>query len=77
VLPAREQNAPRELFLESTGYYYEWMRQEWLPEENAAKAAQFLYAPATALRILAPLFKAREAGMDSVFWRSRVGRVRP
>ncbi len=77
TLPAREKNAARELFLESTGYYYEWMRQEWLPEENAAKAAQLLYAPATALKALAPLFKAREAGMDSVFWRSRVGRVRP
>lgn len=77
ALPAREKNAARELFLESTGYYYEWMRQEWLPEENAAKAAQLLYAPATALRALAPVFKAREAGMDSVFWRSRVGRVRP
>ena len=76
-LPARANNAPRELFLESTGYYYEWMRPEWLPEENAAKAAQLLYTPAAALKALAPQFKMREAGMDSVFWNSRVGRVRP
>jgi hypothetical protein len=76
-LPARRGNAAREVFLESTGYYYEWMRKEWLPEENAAKAAQLLYTPAAALKALAPQFKAREAGMDSVFWSSRVGRVRP
>jgi hypothetical protein len=77
ALPARTNSAARELFLESTGYYYEWMRQEWLPEENAAKAAQLLYTPAAALKALAPRFKAREASMDSVFWNSRVGRVRP
>ncbi len=76
-LPARANNAARELFLESTGYYYEWMRQDWLPEENAAKAAQLLYTPAAALKALAPRFKMREAGMDSVFWNSRVGRIRP
>ncbi len=73
VLPPRERNGAREVFLESTGYYYEWMRKEWLPEENAAKAAQLLYAPSAALKALAPLFKAREAHMDSIFWRSRVG----
>ena len=77
VLPPREHGAARELFLESTGYYYEWMRQEWLAEENAVRAAQLLYAPAAALKALAPMFKAREAGMDSLFWSSRVGRVRP
>ncbi len=75
VLPPRDDHAAREVFLESTGYYYEWMRQEWLPEENAWRAAQLLYAPADAFRALAPLFKAREAHMDSIFWRSRVGRV--
>lgn len=77
VLPARTNGTARELFLESTGYYYEWMRPEWLPEENLAKATQLLYMPGAALKALAPIFKARESGMDSVFWNSRVGRVRP
>jgi len=76
-LPSRANGAPREVFLETSGYYYEWMRQEWLAEEDATKAAQLLYQPAAALKALAPIFKAREAGMDSVFWSSRVGRVRP
>lgn len=63
-----------ELFLESRGYYLEWMRSEWLAEENHARAAQMLLNPHAALRALAPAYKRQEAGMDSVFWRSRYAR---
>ena len=34
-----------ELFLESEGYYYEWMREEWLAEENAEMASLALSDP--------------------------------
>lgn len=64
-----------ELFLEARGYYLEWMRQEWLAEENPLKAAQLLFDPAAALKALAPAYKRQEAGMDSLFWGSRY--VRP
>jgi hypothetical protein len=60
-----------ELFLESRGYYLEWMRSEWLAEENLSRAAKMLLDPAGALRELAPDFKRVEAGMEDVFWRSR------
>ena len=63
-----------ELFLESEGYYYEWMREAWLAEEDAAMAALVLSDPAAALRRMAGPFKEREAGMEQAFWSSRFRR---
>ena len=62
---------PLELFLESEGYYYEWMRSEWLAEEDPAMVALALANPAEALRRLAPAYKAREPGLERAFWASR------
>lgn len=61
-----------ELFLSSTGYYYEWMRRAWLKEENDQALEQLLLHPHAALRRLAPLYKRVEPGMDRLFWSSRV-----
>ncbi len=58
-------------FLESEGYYYEWMRPEWLEEEDPVMAARSLSRPHEMFRELAPEFKAREAGMEELFWQSR------
>jgi hypothetical protein len=60
------------LFLASTGYYYEWMRTEWLKEENESALATLLLDPERALRDLAPAFKGMEAHMDRLFWESRI-----
>ncbi len=60
-----------ELFLESHGYYYEWMRGEWLEEENRAMTALALLDPAAYLRRLAPAFKRVEPDMERTFWESR------
>jgi hypothetical protein len=60
-----------ELFLESRGYYLEWMRREWVAEENLALAAQILLDPAGAVRTLAPSFKRREPELERLFWNSR------
>lgn len=60
-----------ELLLESRGYYLEWMREEWLKDENPALAALLFSHPVAAYRMLAPMYKAQEAGMDDIFWRSR------
>ena len=49
-----------DLFLESEGFYYEWMRSEWLAEEDPRMAALALADPAEALRRLAPAYKAEE-----------------
>jgi hypothetical protein len=60
-----------ELFLEARGYYLEWMRSEWLAEEDPLRAAQVVLNPSQALRDLAPAFKAREPYMENLFWNSR------
>jgi hypothetical protein len=61
----------RELFLEARGYYLEWMREEWLAEENLGRAAALFIDPAGAMRAMAPEFKRREAEMETAFWGSK------
>ena len=63
-----------ELFLDSRGYYLEWMRSEWLREERPLAALRMLVDPAAALRELAPAFKRIEAEAEQLFWRSRYAR---
>lgn len=63
-----------ELFLDAEGYYLEWMREEWLAEESAARLALLLYQPALALRLLAPEFKEVEPVIEQAFWSSRYAR---
>ena len=60
-----------ELFLESRGYYLEWIREAWLADENPALAAMMLFNPERALRVLAPEFKKVEVDMKKKFWGSR------
>lgn len=60
-----------ELFLDTRGYYLEWMRQEWLAETDLTRAAGMFLDPAGSLKRLAPPFKQVEARMDSLFWRSK------
>lgn len=64
-----------ELFLESRGYYLEWMREAWMDERDPDRVAQMLFRPEEALRVLAPHFKALEPTMEAAFWQSRY--VRP
>ncbi len=60
-----------ELFVESRGYYLEWMREQWLAEENPAMAAIMFTEPRLALRLMAPDFKRLEPRMETLFWESR------
>ena len=64
-------DATLELFLESEGFYYEWMRGEWLSEEDPGMAALALADPEEALRRLAPAYKAEEPFLERAFWASR------
>ena len=72
-LPANPERY--EVFLESRGYYLEWMRREWIEEQNARAARQLLLDPAAMLRALAPAYKRQEGTMENAFWNSRY--VRP
>jgi len=60
-----------DLFLDSHGYYIEWMRSEWLKEENFPRFLQMVSFPSQALRNLAPAFKRVEPGFEDAFWKSR------
>jgi hypothetical protein len=60
-----------DLFLESRGYYLEWMRVEWKKEENPLKAGLLFRYPRLALGYLAPSFKELEPTMEDQFWGSR------
>jgi hypothetical protein len=71
-LPAAPERL--ELFLEVRGYYLEWMRREWLAEENPMLALRLMLDPGGALRSLAPEYKRAEPAMEAVFWSSRYAR---
>lgn len=68
-LPAHPERY--DLFLESRGYYLEWLRREWLPEADPLRAARIAFDPTGMLRELAPQFKAVEPGLEQLFWSSR------
>ena len=60
-----------QFFLETKGYYLEWMREEWLAEENLKKAAFAFYFPGLFLKKAASEYKKVEPKMEKVFWESR------
>ena len=60
-----------ELFLDTKGYYLEWMRKEWADEENAGMALMMFSNPGKYLRILAPEFKKIEPQIERSFWSSK------
>lgn len=66
--------ASHELFLESRGYYLEWMREQWMEETNPDRVADMLTAPEEMMKTLAPRFKAVEPEMERAFWNSRYER---
>jgi hypothetical protein len=63
-----------DLFVEARGYYLEWIRKEWLKEENPAALAEMFLAPDRAMTRLAPEFKRVEGSMENQFWNSRYER---
>ena len=66
-----ESSGKYELFLETRGYYLEWMREQWLEEEDMKKARLMFGFPKKFMRVVAPEFKAVEPRMEEQFWNSR------
>lgn len=58
-------------FLESSGYYLEWMRDEWAKEQSSEKLIQLIRSPEKSLKELAPKYKELEPSMEKVFWNSK------
>jgi hypothetical protein len=60
-----------ELFLDSKGYYLEWIRDEWVKEQNFRHLNLMINKPAQFLRKSAGEFKNLEPRMEETFWKSR------
>lgn len=60
-----------EYFLVSSGYYLEWIRDQWLEDENSELAMMMFLNPRDALKYLAPHYKQVESEMEEYFWNSK------
>jgi hypothetical protein len=60
-----------ELFLDSKGYYLEWIRNEWVREQNLRSLKCMITEPARYLKSAAAEYKKLEPSMEEAFWNSR------
>lgn len=60
-----------ELFLDSKGFYLEWIREDWIKEQNFRKLNQMVNNPSTYLKKVAKEYKKVEPVMEEAFWNSR------
>lgn len=60
-----------ELFLDSQGFYLEWIRDEWVREQNFRKLNLMFNRPSQYLKVAAPEYKKIEPFMEETFWNSR------
>jgi len=60
-----------ELFLETRGYYLEWIREQWLASADPGRAMLLGMRPREALRVLAPEYVRAEAAFERSFWGNR------
>jgi len=67
-----EQNVDYELFLQSKGYYLEWMREHWIKDKDLLKLRQMVENPKKYLEVEANDFKRYEATMEDIFWSSKI-----
>lgn len=61
-----------ELFLESNGYYIEWVRDQWTQEKDLKKLYRMMRNDKDTWRQLAIDFKKEEEGSERLFWSSKV-----
>jgi len=61
-----------EYYLLSKGYYLEWMREEWLKEENKKMMTLLFMRPNKYLKEMAPKFKKVEPIIENFFWRTKI-----
>jgi hypothetical protein len=59
------------IFLDSKGYYLEWIRDEWVKEQSLVKLSRMIKHPAKYLQSAASQYKLLEPSMEDAFWKSR------
>jgi hypothetical protein len=60
-----------ELFLDSKGYYLEWIRSEWTKEQNFRKLNLMVNKPSRYLKKITSTYKKLEPSLEKTFWNSR------
>lgn len=70
-IPTLDSGEEFELFLNSKGYYLEWIRKSWLEDKNIPKLKNMLTNDKDTWTELAKEFKSIEHEMESVFWNSK------
>jgi len=65
-------NGEVEIFLDSKGYYLEWIRQDWLKEKNIDKLRQTVLSTKKYFKEEAKNYKEYEKTMEDAFWNSRI-----
>jgi len=66
-----EYTSDNEYFIESEGYYIEWMREEWLRDENIRQVKRIIMFPSAYLKRMAAHYKIAEPQMEKTFWNSK------
>ena len=59
------------MFIDTKGYYLEWIREEWKKEQDLDRLTQMYLRPNQFLKDMAPEFKKIESEMESLFWNSK------
>lgn len=70
-LPQASDGKNHELFLESKGYYLEWMRDEWLENADPKRLRKFLMNDKKVWRELSEDYKRYELELEEHFWNSK------
>jgi hypothetical protein len=60
-----------DLFLDSKGYYLEWIREQWTKEQNFKRLKLMVSRPHVYLNRAAEQYKKLEPQMEETFWKSR------
>jgi hypothetical protein len=60
------------MFLYSKGYYLEWMRKDWLKDQDLLKLRQMIKNPDRFFRTQAAEYKRYETDMEQIFWNSKI-----
>lgn len=67
-----DPNQKYELFLESNGYYIEWVRKQWTEDKDIKKLYRLIKNDSETWKEIAQDFKKEESDMERLFWSSKI-----
>jgi hypothetical protein len=70
-IPASKNNEVYQVFLDTRGYYIEWMRESWLKDKNLFALKRMMDNPKEWLNSETTNYKQYEIKMEEQFWNSK------